>query len=150
MATAGNKDDRAPEIGASATVDLEVRESDCANALSLSDDSRDQFPAVFATTRMIALMELAGARVLKPLLQSGEMSVGVTVDVIHSAATPIGAKVSAAANYRGRDGKLFVFDVIAHDPAGEIGRGTHKRAIISRERLLTGAARRAQRRSSLH
>jgi predicted thioesterase len=34
------------------------------------------------------------------------------------------------------------FDVIAHDPGGEIGRGTHKRAIISRERLLAGAAKR--------
>ena len=43
-----------PEIGASATVDLVVREPDCANALSLSDDPHDNFPAVFATTRMIA------------------------------------------------------------------------------------------------
>jgi fluoroacetyl-CoA thioesterase len=86
---------------------------------------------------------MAGARILKPLLRGGETSVGVAVDIIHSAATPIGAKVIATATYRGRDGKLFVFDVIAHDPAGEIGRGTHQRAIISRERLLAGAARRA-------
>jgi predicted thioesterase len=70
------------------------------------------------------------------------MSVGVTVDIIHSAATPIGAKVAATANCRGRDGKLLVFDVIAHDRAGEIGRGTHKQAIISRERLMSGAAKR--------
>ena len=86
---------------------------------------------------------MASARILKPLLQSGDMSVGVTVDIIHSAATPIGAKVTATATCCGRDEKLFVFDVIAHDPAGEIGRGTHKRAIISRERLLTGAAKHA-------
>jgi len=131
-----------PEIGARATVDLVVRESDCANALRLSDDPRDQFPAVFATTRMIALMELAGSRLLHPLLQSGEMSVGAHVDVSHTAATPIGAKVTATATYRGREGKLFVFDVIAHDPAGEIGSGVHKRAIISKERLIAGAARR--------
>ena len=70
------------------------------------------------------------------------MSVGAHVDVSHSAATPIGAKVTATARYRGRDGKLFVFDVVAHDAGGEIGRGTHKRAIISRDRLLAGAARR--------
>jgi fluoroacetyl-CoA thioesterase len=120
-----------------------VQQSDCASDLKLDNAPDGNFPAVFATTRMIALMEMASARVLKPLLQSGQMSVGVTVDVIHSAATPIGAKVSTTANYRGRDGKLFVFDVIARDLAGEIGRGTHQRAIISRERLLTGAARRA-------
>ncbi len=131
-----------PEIGASATVDLVVRESDCANALSLSDDPHDNFPAVFATTRMIALMELAGARLLHPLLQAGEMSVGAHVDVSHTAATPIGATVTATATYRGRDGKLFVFEVVAYDPAGEIGSGTHKRAIVSRERLLAGAAKR--------
>ncbi len=131
-----------PEIGASATVDLVVRESDCASALRLSDDPRDQFPAVFATTRMIALIELAGARLLHPLLRPGEMSVGAHVDVSHTAATPIGAKVTATATYRGREGKLFVFDVIAHDPAGEIGSGVHKRAIISKERLISGAARR--------
>jgi predicted thioesterase len=131
-----------PEIGASATVNLVVRESDCASALKLSDDPRDNFPAVFATTRMIALMELAGARLLHPLLQPGEMSVGAHVDVSHTAATPIGAKVTASATYRGNDGKLFVFDVIAHDPGGEIGRGTHKRAIVSRDRLVAGAAKR--------
>jgi fluoroacetyl-CoA thioesterase len=131
-----------PEIGASATVDLVVRESDCASALRLSDDPRDQFPAVFATTRMIALMELAGSRLLHPLLQRGEMSVGAHVDVSHTAATPIGARVTATATYRGREGKLFVFDVIAHDPAGEIGSGIHKRAIISKERLIAGAAKR--------
>jgi predicted thioesterase len=122
---------------------LVVQQSDCASDLKLDQAPDENFPAVFATTRMIALMEMASARALKPLLHSDEMSVGVTVDIIHSAATPIGAKVTATANYRGREGKLFVFDVIAHDPAGEIGRGTHKRAIVSRERLMSGAAKRA-------
>jgi predicted thioesterase len=55
---------------------------------------------------------------------------------------PISAQVTASATYRGREGKLFVFDVIAHDPGGEIGRGIHKRAIVSRDRLLAGAAKR--------
>lgn len=132
-----------PEPHATGAAELIVQQSDCASDLKVNNAPGEIFPAVFATTRMIALMEMAGARILKPFLQSGEMSVGVTVDIIHSAATPIGAKVTATATYRERDGKLFVFDVIAHDPAGEIGRGTHKRAIISRERLLAGAAKRS-------
>lgn len=131
-----------PEPNATGTAELVVQQSDCASDLKLDNAPDESFPSVFATTRMIALMEMAAARILKPLLQNGEMSVGVTVDIIHSAATPIGAKVIATATYRGRDGKLFVFEVIAHDPAGEIGRGTHKRAIISRERLMSGAAKR--------
>ena len=131
-----------PEPNAIGTAELVVHQSDCASDLRVNNAPDENFPAVFATTRMIALMEMAGARVLKSLLQSGELSVGVTVDIIHSAATPIGAKVTATAAYRGRDGKLFVFDVIAHDPGGEIGRGTHKRAIVSSERLVSGAAKR--------
>jgi fluoroacetyl-CoA thioesterase len=131
-----------PVSGAVGTAESVVQQSDCASDLDVGNAPDEKFPPVFATTRMIALMEMAGARVLKPLLQEGEMSVGVTVDIIHSAATPIGAKVTASATYRGRDGKLFVFELIAHDPGGEIGRGTHKRAIISRERLLAGAAKR--------
>jgi len=134
---------REPAPNTVGTAQLVVEKSDCASDLKVNNAPDETFPEVFATTRMIALMEMAGARVLKPLLQSDEMSVGVTVDIIHSAATPVGAKVTATATYRGRDGKLFVFDVIAHDPAGEIGRGTHKRAIISRERLLSGAAKRS-------
>jgi predicted thioesterase len=131
-----------PEVGDQATVDLVVRDSDCADALNLGNDPRDQFPQVFATTRMIALMELAGARLLQPLLHEGEMSVGAHVDVSHAASTPIGGRVKATATYRKREGKLFVFDVVAHDPAGEIGRGIHKRAIVLKDRLVAGAFRR--------
>jgi predicted thioesterase len=130
-------------LGDVGRAELVVQQADCASDLNVGNAPDEKFPLVFATTRMIALMEMAGARLLKPLLQEGEMSVGVTVDIVHSAATPIGAKATAMATYRGRDGKLFVFDVLAHDPGGEIGRGTHKRAIISRERLMSGAAKRA-------
>jgi predicted thioesterase len=91
---------------------------------------------------MVALMEIAGSRVLQPLLEPGELSVGVTVDITHTAPTPPGAQVTATARYAGREGKLFVFEVSASDPAGEIGRGWHKRAIVTSERLQSGAARR--------
>ena len=53
-----------------------------------------------------------------------------------------GVKVVATARYVGREKNLFVFEIVAHDPGGEIGRGSHKRAIISMSRLLSGAARR--------
>jgi len=119
---------------------LTVRDSDLATSLNL--EPGDAFPPVFATSRMVALMEVAGARLLRPLLAPGELSVGVTVDITHAAATPVGVGVSATARYVGREGRLFVLEVTAWDAGGEIGRGTHKRAIISTERLLSGAARR--------
>ena len=129
-----------PDVNSTASAQLTVAPSDLASALNL--EPADAFPAVFATSRMVALMELAAARVLRPHLLAGELSVGVTVDVIHTAATPPGATVTASAKYVGRDGKLFLFEVSAADNAGEVGRGTHKRAIVTTERLLAGATRR--------
>ena len=129
-----------PEINATASAEFFVSPMDLASALSL--EAGDSYPPVFSTSRMVALMEIAASRVLRPFLGPGELSVGVTVDVTHTAATPRGIKVTAAARYLGREGKLFVFEVVAHDRGGEIGRGTHKRAIISTERLLAGAERR--------
>jgi len=130
-----------PEIGATATASLVVAEGDLASALQFQPG--DDFPRVLATARMVALMEVAAARVLRPHLASGELSVGVLVDIVHTAATPPGATVTAAAKLIARDGKLFVFEVTASDPGGEVGRGTHKRAVITSERLAAGAARRS-------
>jgi predicted thioesterase len=129
-----------PEINATASAELIVGPEDLASSLPI--EMGDQFPAVFATARMVALMEIAAARVLQPLLGPGELSVGVTVDVSHTAPTPPGAQVITTARYAGREGKLFLFEVTATDPGGEIGRGWHKRAIVTSERLQSGAAKR--------
>jgi len=75
-------------------------------------------------------------------LGEGELSVGVSVDIRHVAATPLGAAVRASARFVGREGKLYLFEVWAEDPGGEIGRGRHARAIVSNERLMDGARRR--------
>lgn len=131
-----------PEIGTTAAAQMHVEERDLASALSSAFDGRDEFPGVFATSRMVALMEVAAARILVPFLEEGELSVGVTVDITHSAATPPGATVTATAALTRVEGKLFVFEVSAADDAGEIGRGTHKRAVVVTSRLVEGAARR--------
>ncbi len=127
-------------VGEKAEAEFRVALADTAQVLSL--DSLDTFPPVFATSRMIALMELAAARVLRPLLQAGEMSVGVGVEARHTAATPVGSRVHAEATYSGREGKLYAFEVVAYDEAGIIGTCKHTRAIISAERLMQGAAKR--------
>ena len=49
---------------------------------------------------------------------------------------------SAVAIYKGVEGKLYKFDVVLYDPAGEVGKGTHTRAIIKTERLMLGAVNR--------
>ena len=125
--------------GSTATAKVLVTKSELASSLF---ETTDLFPMVYATSRMIALMELAAARVLRPFLDPDELSVGVAVDVPHTAATPPGAIVTATARFMGREGSLYKFEVWAEDDAGEIGRGTHKRAIVSTSRLVEGAVRR--------
>jgi predicted thioesterase len=128
------------ETGYSASVEHIVTPADTACAIALS--SVDAFPEVFATSRMIALMEVAAARAMQPLLRAGELSVGVGLELRHGAATPLGGRVRATATYLGRQGKLYRFCIEASDEAGPIGGGEHTRAVVETERLLAGAAKR--------
>src|SRR5471032_3111705 len=130
-----------PNVGDEGSCSLVVGAADTAAALANAPG--ESYPAVFATTRMIGMMEMAAGRVLLPHLSEGELSVGVVVDVKHTAATLPGDSVTAHARYLGREGKLFNFEVWAVDSGGEIGRGKHSRAAVLLERLLAGARKRA-------
>jgi predicted thioesterase len=81
---------------------------------------------------------------MNPLLENGQLSVGVSVQVRHTAATPVGSRVRAVATYLGADGKLARFRVEAFDEAGLIGDGEHTRAVVATERLIAGAEKRRQ------
>lgn len=116
---------------------LVVATADTAKALALSTE--DDYPEVLATTRMIALMEIAASRAMRASLRTGQLSVGVGVDVRHLAATPVGVEVRAVATFLGMDGKLHRFKVQAFDRGGLIGEGEHTRAVIGDERLVDGA-----------
>ena len=130
------------ENGATAEASYIATARDMASALAISEE--DQFPEVFSTSRMIALMETAAARVIKPLVQSGQLSVGVMVNIKHLAATPNHTQVSARATYIGMEGKLYKFRVEAFDPGGKIGEGEHTRAIIDTGRLIQSARSRLE------
>jgi predicted thioesterase len=124
----------------SAEAGLVVSLEDTARNIAL--DAGDAFPEVFATARMVALMEVAAARAMRPLLGAGQLSVGVTLNVKHTAATPVGSSVRAVATYLRTENKLMHFRVEAFDESGPIGMGEHSRAIIDAARLLSGAERR--------
>jgi predicted thioesterase len=119
-----------------------VQQQDLASAVAIS--SEDDFPEVLATSRMIALMEVSAARLMKPLLQQGELSVGVGVDIKHFAPTPVGEEVKSVATFSGQDGKLYLFEVEVFDRAGKVASGKHSRAIVATARLVEGARTRME------
>ena len=91
---------------------------------------------VLATPVMIALFEECSAACLKPFLEPGKTSVGISVEANHIAATPVGAEITVAAEIIETDGKIITFRGTASDIGGEIGSCIHKRAIINAERFL--------------
>jgi len=119
-----------------------VTAQDSARCIAIAPS--DVFPEVFATSRMIALMEVAAARAMKPLLGEGQLSVGVMLHVRHTAATPVGSNVRAVAAWLRTEARVVYFRVEAFDEAGSIGAGEHARAIVDPARLLSGAQRRRQ------
>jgi len=128
------------EVGTQDKIEFKVKNSDLASNLNISKD--DGFPDVFATARMVALMECSAAKILIPLLKEGELSVGVGVNITHLAATLEGDIAISTATFEGMEGKLYKFSIEVVDSGGKIGVGTHTRAIVSTDRLMVGANRR--------
>jgi len=125
-------------LGSKAEVVQIVTQDDLASILGEMDDI---FPKVFATSKMVALMEVAASRVLKKSLRSGECSVGLEININHVSPTSMGEKVRAQAILIEIVDHIFTFTVKAFDESGLIGEGTHKRSIVDIERLEKGALR---------
>jgi fluoroacetyl-CoA thioesterase len=97
-------------------------------------------PEVFATGFMVGLMEWTCVQLLKPHLDAGEGSLGVHIDVVHKAATPVGFTITVDAECIEVRGPRAKFTVRAHDGIDEIGSGTHERFIVTWDRFNRGIA----------
>lgn len=104
------------------------------NTITLGDDQR---ATVFSTPSMINLMEHAAREALRPHLETGEESVGIDVNIEHTSATPPKNEVTATATVTAIDKTVISFDVVASDSWGEVGRGTHRRAVVKTSRLVS-------------
>ena len=90
---------------------------------------------VFATPAMIALMEKTAWTSVADELDEGCGTVGISLNVAHSAPTPLGMKVTCESELTGIDGRKLTFHVKAYDEKGVIGEGTHERFIIQNEKF---------------
>jgi fluoroacetyl-CoA thioesterase len=90
---------------------------------------------VLATPVMINLFEAAALAAVEHLLPPGHQSLGIHLDVSHTAATPIGLRVTATAEVIRIEGRTITFKVAARDEFEEIGGGTHQRVVVSVERF---------------
>lgn len=90
---------------------------------------------VYATPMMIACMENTAVKCLEPFMEEGETSVGVMINSTHDAATPVGMKVRVSATITAVDRKKISFEIIAEDEKDIIGKASHDRFVVLKEKF---------------
>lgn len=116
--------------GLTGTAETVVRETN--TALAMGSGSLH----VFATPSMIALMEQAACNAVATCLDEESTSVGTLVNITHDAATGMGKAVTATATLVEVQGRKLVFDITAADEDKQIGKGTHERFIVNKEKFM--------------
>ena len=91
---------------------------------------------VFATPSMIARMEQAACNAVAACLDDESSSVGTLINITHDAATGMGKKVTATATLKEVQGRKLIFEITAADEDKQIGKGTHERFIINKEKFM--------------
>jgi fluoroacetyl-CoA thioesterase len=126
------------EPGATVTFAYVVPETKTVPCLYPDSPEFAGMPGVFATGFMVGLMEWTCMRVLAPHLDAGEGSLGIDIDVNHTAATLPGQTVTVVAECTEVRGRRVTFKVVAHDGIDKIGEGTHGRAVVPWDRFKAG------------
>ena len=121
------------KVGLKNSVESIVTEND--TALKIGSGSLK----VLATPKMIALMEKSAADLAEKILPEDFTSVGISLNIQHTAPTPVNMKFFAQAEIIAVDGRKIIFEVAANDERGEIGRGTHERFIVDRKKFQAKA-----------
>jgi predicted thioesterase len=90
---------------------------------------------VLATPVLVMLLEESALHAVEGLLPAGHQTVGTRLDVSHTAATPVGMRVTAHAELVRVEGRKLTFRVWAEDAVERIGEGVHERIIVNVERF---------------
>jgi fluoroacetyl-CoA thioesterase len=98
---------------------------------------------VYASPSMIALMEAAAVDCVERHLAPGQASLGVHLDVTHTAATPPGFSVRATAKLVAVDGRKLTFEIEARDAQEKIGTARHTRIVVDTARFNAKLASKA-------
>lgn len=94
---------------------------------------------VFSTPDLLLLMEAACFYMTEELLEDGLSTVGIAADFSHLAPTPLGMNVTAKAKLIEIDRKKLTFEVEVYDEKELIGKGTHQRFIIDKDKFTKKA-----------
>ena len=94
---------------------------------------------VYATPAMARLMEYTAARSLDGLLEDGQTTVGISLNLKHTSATPVGCIVVCESELISIEGKKLCFQIDVEDDFGSIGSSVHERFIVDRQTFMQKA-----------
>lgn len=92
---------------------------------------------VFATPAMCALMEEAACAAVQDVLEAGEGTVGISLNISHTRASALEDTIVATATLVAVEGRKLTFEVEAKDSKGTIGKGSHERFVINNEKFMS-------------
>jgi len=130
-------------VGQSHTMTYRVPADRCVPDVLPESPEFQTVPRVFATAYLVAAMEWACMEALRPHLEPGQCSVGVHVDLSHTAATLPGMEVRYECTVTEVDGRTVWWRVEAFDDLGPVGSGRHARAVLDQSRFEAGVDKRA-------
>ena len=95
---------------------------------------------VFSTPDLLMIMEAACFKLVEEYLDEGQSTVGISANLKHMAATPLGMRVTSRCVLKEIDRKRLVFSVEVFDEVEKIGEGEHQRFIIDQDKFEKKAA----------
>jgi fluoroacetyl-CoA thioesterase len=87
-------------------------------------------PPVLSTPSLLMWMELASRENASQLLAAGEDTVGISVEMKHLAATPVGMRVRVVSRLVRVEGRVYTFDLEAFDALDKVAEATHRRSFV--------------------
>lgn len=103
-------------------------------------------PHVFATGFMVGLFEWACIKAVNPHIDwPREQTVGVAINVNHTAATPPGLTVHVRVRIDKVEGRKLTFSLEADDGIDKISEGSHERFVIDASKFNSRVAAKASR-----
>jgi fluoroacetyl-CoA thioesterase len=92
-------------------------------------------PDVFGTPFLGGLFEGTSAEFMASHLAPGELSVGISMNLKHTAPTPLGMEVRAVTEVTAVEGRKITFKLEGFDEKEKIGEAVHERFIINAEKF---------------
>jgi predicted thioesterase len=93
-------------------------------------------PYVAATPYLVGMAEMACSRLVKDLLEPGQVTVGSRVVIDHLGPSKVGAELVIKAALLQRERNRFKFSVTVEDGARTVAKVEHERAAVSLEKMM--------------